>query len=99
MKYHYLKYLFIIPLIILIVIQFKFLYQGISFMVFHYDKNACDNYRDYSYNNMSTGERIFYRKNIYYLNYSNSNNLDTVIKYSDKIDSMYISYKLKKSKN
>jgi len=99
MKYQFLKYILIIPLFFLIIVQFKFIYIGLNYIIFRNDEYACKNYREYSSGQMSEEENIFYKENIFYPRYVNSNNLDTVIKYFDKIDSMYISYQLRKSRD
>ncbi len=96
MKQYSFKYLFIIPLIIVIIIQCRFFYFGIKYKVFHQDKKACENFRDYAFKQMTFEEQLFYKKNQYYLNYINTQNMDTLIRYSIKIDSMYISHKMKK---
>jgi len=44
---------------------------------------------------MTFEEQLFYKKNQYYLNYITTQNMDTLIRYSIKIDSMYISHKMK----
>lgn len=91
-----LKYLLIIFLLLIVIFQFKFIYIAIDYKVFHNDKVGCDNYRNYGFKKMNKEEFDFYKKNIYFRKFMTTENIDTVISYSNKIDSMYISYSLLK---
>ena len=91
-----LKYLLIIILVLIVIFQFKFIYIAIDYKVFHNDKVACDNYRNYGFKKMIKEEFNFYKRNIFFRKFMTTENIDTVITYSNKIDSMYISYSLLK---